>query len=171
MHLHVFPNFPFQNCMFRELFVPTLLSQVRFNPKTKLTKRHINVGRCSSLEKKNFHHFSDWVTVAWRHQTMTSHFSLHTASFKHHCKIRKCLLCTLYKFYIIPSYIQRDMRVVSELFDPPTYIGWFVLFAEVVATLSASEVLNINIFSSEIQTNGEKEQRKCFSLWCLRCQA
>ena len=53
---------------------------------------------------------------------MTSHLSLHTASFKHHCKIRKCLLCTLYKFNMIPSYIQRDMRVVSELFDPPTYI-------------------------------------------------
>ena len=32
------------------------------------------------------------------------------------------LLCTLYKFYIILSYIQRDMRVVSELFDLPTYI-------------------------------------------------
>ena len=30
-------------------------------------------------------------------------------------------LLVLYKFYIILSYIQRDIRVVSELFDPPTY--------------------------------------------------
>ena len=108
--------------MFRELLVPTMLSQVRFYLKTNLAKRHINVGHCSLLGKKIFNHFSDRVTVAWRHQTMTSHLSLHTASFKHHCKIRKCLLCTLYKFYMIPSYIQRDMRVVSELFYPPTYI-------------------------------------------------
>ena len=90
----------FQNCMFWELLVPTMLSQVRFNPKTKLAKRHINVGHCSSLGQKKFHHFSDRVTVAWSYQRMTSHFSLHTASFKHHCKIRKYLLCTLYKFYI-----------------------------------------------------------------------
>ena len=29
-----------------------MLSQVRFNPKTKLAKRHISVGHCSSLGKK-----------------------------------------------------------------------------------------------------------------------
>ena len=111
----------FQNCMFRELLVPIILSQVRFDLKTKLANRHINVGHCSSLRKEHFRHFSDRVTVVWRHQTMTSHFSLRFVSFKHHYKIKKCKLCILYKFYIIPSYIQRDIRVVSELFYPPTY--------------------------------------------------
>ena len=108
--------------MFRELLFSIMLSQVRFNLNTKLAKRHINVGHCSSLGKENFRHFSDRVTVAWGHQTMTSHLPLRTVTFKQHCKIMKCLLCTLYKFYIIPSYIQRVIRVVSGLFDPPTYM-------------------------------------------------
>ena len=108
--------------MFREFLVSIMLSQVGFNLKTKLVKRHINVGHCYSFGKENVRHFFDRVTVAWRHQTMTSHLSSRTATFKHHCKISKCQMCTLYKFYIIPSYNQRGMRVVSELFDPPTYV-------------------------------------------------
>ena len=88
-----------------------------------------------------------FLTVAWRNQTMTSHFCFRNASFKHHCKIRECQLCILYKFYIIPSYIQRDMRVVSELFDPPTYFlllkkSHFVWSTEVRFWLSIETPVN-----------------------------
>ena len=58
---------------------------------------------------------------------MTSYIPIRTASFKHHCKIRKVWRSTLFKFHIILTYIHRDMRViiiyvVTELFDPPTYV-------------------------------------------------
>ena len=83
------------------------------------------------------------VTVAWRHQSMTSYISMRTVPFKHHCKIRKWLLSILYKFHIILSYIHRDMRVFSELFYPPTYMvitqwweGGLILFDKIpVSTL------------------------------------
>ena len=38
-----------------------------------------------------------------------------------YCVIQTSLQNILYKFHIIPSYIQRDIRVISELFDPSTY--------------------------------------------------
>ena len=79
-----------QNCLFREISVPVMLLQVRLNLKTILAKWFINVGDCSALGTENFRHFFfDRVTVAWRHQSMKSYISVRTASFKHHCKIRK----------------------------------------------------------------------------------
>ena len=57
-------NLEFQTCMFRELLIPILLSQVRFNLKTKLAKQHKNVVHCSSLGKEHSRHFSRRVTVA-----------------------------------------------------------------------------------------------------------
>ena len=50
---------------------------------------NINVGDCTSLEKDNFWRFSLRVTVAWRHQTMTSFTSERTVSFWQYWQIRK----------------------------------------------------------------------------------
>ena len=48
-----------------------------------------NVDDFSSLWLENFRHFSDRVTGAWRHQTMTSQISMHIALCKYHYNIRK----------------------------------------------------------------------------------
>ena len=98
-----------------------ILHQVHYNLAKITATWNINVGDCTSLGKDNSGRFLLRVTVAWRHQTMTSCTSERTASFWQHWQIRIWKLHTLYKFGIIPSYIWGDMRLVSELFDPPTY--------------------------------------------------
>ena len=124
------------NCLFRELLVPIMPGQVCFNLKTKLAKRHINSGHCFSLGKENILHFSRRITVAWCHQTMTSHFFLRTAPFKHHCKIRKCfcLYSALYNSVVYSKRYASSFRT----FWSPTHIIQFLSRATIFRLCSRS---------------------------------